>query len=63
VSVSQPSGQILQIEASGRTSSDAVRLANNVATSLVQYVTELAAANSGPPLHHSSTNPRYTRRR
>ena len=48
MSVSQPSGQILQIEASGRTSSDAVRLANDVAASLVQYVTELAAANSGP---------------
>ncbi len=58
VSVSQPSGQILQIAAQGRTSSDSARLANDVAASFIQYVTRLAAANSGPAvasLKHQST--------
>lgn len=43
VSVSQLSGQILQIEGQGRTSEDAVRLANGVAASFIQYVTQLGA--------------------
>ncbi len=58
ISVSQPSGQILQIEAQGRTSSDAVRLANGVAASFIQYITQLGAQNSGAAvasLQHQST--------
>jgi capsular polysaccharide biosynthesis protein len=58
VSVSEPSGQILQIEAQGATSSDAVRLANGVAASFIHYVTQLDAGYSGPALaalrHQSS---------
>ena len=50
VSVAEPSGQILQIEAQGPTSSDAVRLANGVAASFIQYVTRLDAGYSGPAL-------------
>jgi len=48
VTVSQLSGQVLQIEAQGRTSSDALRLANGVAASFIQYVTQLDAGYSGP---------------
>ena len=58
VSISQLSGQILQIEAQGKTTSGAVSLSNNVAAMFIQYVTELAAANSGPAvasLQHQST--------
>ncbi len=58
VSVSQLSGQILQIEGQGRTSEDAVRLANGVAASFIQYVTQLGAQNSGltvASLRHQST--------
>ena len=58
VSVAEPSGQILQIEAEGPTSSDAVRLANGVAASFIQYVTQLDAGYSGPALaslRHQST--------
>ena len=55
---SEPSGQILQIEAKGATSSDAVRLANGVAASFIHYVTQLNAGYSGPALaalrHQSS---------
>jgi len=58
VSVSEPSGQILQIEAQGTTSSAAVSLANGVAASFIHYVTQLDAGYSGPALaalrHQSS---------
>ncbi len=58
VSIGQLSGQVLQIEAQGRTSSDALRLANGVAASFIQYVTQLDAGYSGPAvasLRHQSS--------
>ena len=58
VSVSQPSGQILQIAAQGRTSSDSAASGKRRRGNFIQYVTQLAAANSGPAvtsLKHQST--------
>jgi capsular polysaccharide biosynthesis protein len=58
VSVGQLSSQVLQIEAHGRTSSDAVQLANGIAESFIHYVSQLDAGYSAPvvaSLQHQST--------